>query len=69
MKYTLKDFVGTFLMLAAVIMFILVIASAGALDQNLVSFGDGAKRILICLGVFIAIVIVLFLMCRDDEED
>ena len=69
MRMSLKDFIGGLLALGAVIAFILVIGFAGAIEQDIISFGDGVKRILICVGTFIILGGMLYLLCKDDKED
>lgn len=69
MRMSLKDFIGGLLALGAVIAFILVIGFAGAIEQNIISFSDGVKRILICVGTFIILGGMLYLLCKDDKED
>jgi hypothetical protein len=66
---SLKDFIGGLLALGAVIAFILVIGFAGAIEQDIISFSDGVKRILICVGTFIILGGMLYLLCKDDKED
>ena len=69
MRMSIKDFIGGLLALGAVIAFILVIGFAGAIEQDIISFGDGVKRILICVGTFIILGGMLYLLCKDDKED
>lgn len=69
MHMSLKDFIGGLLALGAVIAFILVIGFAGAIEQDIISFGDGVKRILICVGTFIILGGMLYVLCKDDKED
>ncbi len=68
MRMSLKDFIGGLLALGAVIAFILVIGFAGAVEQDIIPFGDGVRRILICMGTFIVLAGLLYLLCKDDDR-
>ena len=69
MRMGLRDFIGGLLALGAVIAFILVIGFAGAVEQNIISFGDGVKRILICVGTFIILGGMLYVLCKNDDRE
>ena len=69
MRMSLRDFIGGLLALGAVIAFILVIGFAGAVEQDIISFGDGVKRILLCVGTFIILAGMLYVLCKNDDRE
>lgn len=69
MKDSIKDFIGTILVLVEFIGFILLIGTAGGVDQNMISLGDGYRRFLVIGVVMIAAGLVLrFVITHDDRE-
>lgn len=69
MKDSIKDFVGTIMVFIEFVGFILVIGTAGGVDQDMISITDGWKRFLV-IGIVMAIAgLVLYRIIKDDDRD
>lgn len=69
MKDSIKDFIGTILVFVEVIGFILLIGTAGGVDQNMISLGDGYRRFLVIGVAMIAAGLALrFIIAHDDRD-
>lgn len=69
MKDTLVNFLGTVLVLLEIIGFILLIGTAGGVDQDVLSIGEGTKRILIIGGVMVLAGIALYGLIKNDDSE
>lgn len=62
------EFIGTLLLLAEVVGFVMIIGYVGSIEQNIFTIAEGTKRILI-VGVIMAVIgAVIYLMCREDRD-
>lgn len=69
MKDSIKDFIGTILVFVEVIGFILIIGTAGGVDQDMISLGDGYRRFLVIGATMIVAGLVLkFVIAHDDRD-
>lgn len=69
MKDSIKDFIGTILVLVEFIGFILIIGTAGGVDQDMISLGDGYRRFLVIGAAMIVAGLVLkFVIAHDDRD-
>ncbi len=69
MKDTLVNFIGTVLVLLEIIGFILLIGTAGGVDQDVLSIGEGTKRILIIGGAMVLAGIALYGLIKNDDSE
>lgn len=69
MKDTLVNFLGTVLVLLEIIGFILLIGTAGGVDQDVLSIGEGTKRILIIGGAMVLAGIALYGLIKNDDSE
>jgi len=69
MKDSIKDFIGTILVLVEFIGFILLIGTAGGVDQDMISLCDGYKRFLIIGVAMIAAGLALRYVIKYDDRD
>ena len=63
----MKQVLSVIFAIGAVIAFILLIGAAGAIDNNSISFSDGTKYMVICLGAF-ALCVVAALGLSNKEQ-
>ena len=63
-----KQFLGTLLVMAEVIGFILIFGIAGGVEQDSLTIADGIKYWLICGGVMFVIGLVIYVLCLTDRD-
>lgn len=69
MKDSIKDFIGTILVFIEFIGFVLLIGTAGGVDQDMISLCDGYKRFLIIGIVMLAAGAVLYRIIKNDDRE
>ena len=69
MKDSIKDFIGTILVFIEFIGFILLIGTAGGVDQDMIPICDGYKRFLIIGVAMIAAGLALRYVIKYDDRD
>lgn len=69
MKDSIKDFIGTILVFVEFIGFVLLIGTAGGVDQDMISLCDGYKRFLIIGIVMLAAGAVLYRIIKNDDRE
>lgn len=65
----MKDVVLSILVLLGIASIIFMVGTAGALDQNMITFSVSVKRILIAGIVLVAAFIAGKILLKDEEED
>lgn len=65
----MKDVVLSILVLLGIASVIFMVGTAGALDQNMITFSASVKRILIAGIVLVAAFIAGKILLKDEEED
>lgn len=65
----MKDVVLSILVLLGIASIIFMVGTAGALDQNMITFSASVKRILIAGIVLVAAFIAGKILLKDEEED
>lgn len=69
MKATIKDFIGSALVLIEGLCFVLIFGFVGGLDQDAMTVGECAKRVGIIGVVMLAVGLALFFLCKNDDRD
>lgn len=69
MSMSLKDFFCGLLALGAAIMLVMMFGYAGTLEQNLITFDEGAKKIVICLVLFLVMFGTLMYIGKHDDRE
>ena len=69
MKDSIKDFIGTILVLIEVFGFILLIGFVGGVDQNVLTVSECAKRLCVVGAVMLAAGLALYRIIKDDDRD
>ena len=69
MSMSLKDFICGLLALGAGILLVMMVGYAGTLEQNLISFDEGAKKIVTCLVLFLVVFGILFFIGKHDDRE
>lgn len=64
----MKDVLVAICALLCVGAFIMLIGTAGAIDQNTIEFAEGIKRLVKHMVVFVITAIVLIKVANEDEE-
>ena len=68
MMEAIKNFVGTLMMLAEVVGFVLIFGIAGGVERNSLTISEGIKYWLICGGVMAVIGLAIWLLCKSDTD-
>lgn len=68
MMEAIKNFVGTLMMLAEVVGFVLIFGIAGGVERNSLTISEGIKYWLICGGVMAVIGFAIWLLCMSDSD-
>lgn len=64
----IKEFVGTLMMFAEVVGFIMIFGIAGGVEQDSLTISEGIKYWLICGGVMFVIGLGIYILCLTDKD-